>query len=541
MRRNGNLPKFVTKYCVPRYGTSFEAEHRHERADETGNVYGQVFSGPLTQSNYRNTSIKWTVKDSFDWFIFSNLGFVGAPWSDFCYEEDYAFSYAVPRKGSLLHGGYFAVSVGSGASHPTRDANHGRGHYIITGKEIGLSLDSETTVFGPQQIKVGGSVGYYWGDERKNVTDPDGTTIGTIPEYLIDNSAFSRSPRRFSVYDGYWLRSYHAGKPIDNPVQSSWSSILDHVMPRSLAYDSFAGDFTGSHAWNNSTHIISKNEVKVDEEGTQIKSNEDSAEIVIFGYNGHGEYAFSQELGKLLDFGTYPSHIYPQSAKGRHCLLGNGIIGSTQFSLAYVSPELDGHESVELPALQQGYSLIGVSTNFCILKKENLYDLYYRLTPIVTNLEAMPNVVAGGSWYMDMVSRVATDMDTSESIDFSSVLPPNNDETTGGYSSGAYGTMSLCVYDVYSENGSAYIVSKYAVFKFSYNRANVFELEKLMAYPSLKHVREFVLIRGQIVYKIREDGFEAYDMQTFLRLDDLPGFQSAVEKVWENPNTGEWT
>ncbi len=548
MRRAGTLPKFMTKYCVPRYGTSFEAEHRHERADETGNVYGQVFSRPLIQGNYRSTSVQWTISEGFDWFIFSNLGFVGAPWNDFMYEEDYVFSYAKNREHSLIHGGYFSFSLGFYISY--KEPNAGTGHYIVTGKEIIGALrvhDIDGRVqrnFGPNHIYNGY---YFWGDERKDLPDPNGTTAGVRPRYLVDNSAFSISPRRFSVYDGYWLRSYHAGKPIDNPVQSSWSAAIstDRAMLKNLAYDSFAGDYSAAESWDNTTHLISKNSV-IEEEGAVVRYGEDSAEIVIFGYNGHGEHAFAQELGKMLDFGTYQNpFFYPQSAKGRHCLLGDGIIGSTQFALAYVSPELDGYETVELPQQNCIYSLMGVSTEFTIVAKnyapvvggiltgyEYLYDMYYRLIPVVTNSETKPNVMAFGAWYVDMISRVATDMDTSEVIDFSGVLPPNDDENAWGYSSGAYGNMALCVYGWDSEDGIAYIVSKYAVYKLSYNRTYVYESEKLMAYPSLNHVREFVLIRDQVIYKIREDGFEAYDMQTFLRLDNLPGFQSAVEKVW---------
>ncbi len=48
-----------------------------------------------------------------------------------------------------------------------------------------------------------------------------------------------------------------------------------------------------------------------------------------------------------------------------------------------------------------------------------------------------------------------------------------------------------------------------------------------------KYAKELVLIHDQVIYKITETEFTAYDMQTFLRLDDLPGFQPAVVKVGE--------
>ncbi len=516
MRRNGNLPNFVTKYCVPRYGTSFEAEHRHEKADEAGNANGQVFN---MSAGARSTSGRWTIKDGFHWYIFSNLGFVGSPWNNICYEEDYAFPASDRGELSLLFGGY--INIGQGI----RYAGNFSTAYIATGKELESVVGWSGVQFGPNHILYGN---YYWADERKNYPDtPGGSTSVTRPEYLIDHSAFCRTPRRLQSAGG-WIRSYLAGIPMDNPTKGAWSSAfgLDRVWPGNLAYDSFAGEFSAGIASNNWTHVISKNEVVVDEEGTQLKHNENSAEIVIFGYNGNGHYAFAQELGRMLDFGIF---LYPQSAEFRHLLLGTGINGSTQFSLAYVSPELDGYEIVELPEQDRIYSLVGVSTNFCILKKDNLYDLYYRLTPIVTDSEAMPNIMAFGSWYLDMVSRVATDAETSEAVDFSAVLPPNDGEAYG-YSSGAYGTMALYVPDRYADDGVAYIVSKYAVFRIpcygSFSDEN-----KLMAYPALKHVREFVLIRDQVLYKIRETEFTAYDMQTFLRLDNLPGFQSAVEKA----------
>ena len=102
MKQTGNIPNFMKKYSVPRYGTSYEAEHRRDHADEFGNQFGQVFSEQYRTQVSNNS--RWTIRDSFDWYIFSNLGFIGQPGTSTIYEEVFIYNDASYNGTSAIFG-----------------------------------------------------------------------------------------------------------------------------------------------------------------------------------------------------------------------------------------------------------------------------------------------------------------------------------------------------------------------------------------------------------------------------------------------------
>ena len=165
-------------------------------------------------------------------------------------------------------------------------------------------------------------------------------------------------------------------------------------------------------------------------------------------------------------------------------------------------------------------------------------DFYYKLTPIISDVAFLNlNIGVFGSCYVNFDTMIGRDAETGEELYLTDVLPLSTGSSATCYSSGIYGEILLYAPNGIGQNrsGDRYIVTKNAVFKYQHEyTAN--ETLDAMAYPSWKHAREIVLIRDQIIYRIRASGFTAHDLQTFMRLDNLPGFQSAVQKIWLNPD-----
>ena len=103
------------------------------------------------------------------------------------------------------------------------------------------------------------------------------------------------------------------------------------------------------------------------------------------------------------------------------------------------------------------------------------------------------------------------------------------------------------LYFIQVRTGVDYFITKKRVF--SFNRPPAEQAEPLISglgpyvtasFPTANHCRQFCIYfdqpigerKYQILYIIEEDGFKAYDLQTFMRLDDLVDFESRVEVLW---------
>lgn len=150
-----------------------------------------------------------------------------------------------------------------------------------------------------------------------------------------------------------------------------------------------------------------------------------------------------------------------------------------------------------------------------------------------------------GSHFLDLRSMTLTDAETDESFDLSGALPmmdytPNYGVyDAAGKSSSDTGKL-LLYWPSKSIGSPIYLVSSKFVFKVNLPESGdpVFQNHFGFLFPCERHATHWYGFADQMIYKIGEDSLEIYDAQTFMRLDDLPGFQQPrVEKVWERPKS----
>ncbi len=241
---------------------------------------------------------------------------------------------------------------------------------------------------------------------------------------------------------------------------------------------------------------------------------------------------FSAENAKFVEGLNYTRAVglYRSEICGRFVLSGN--------LLQYYDVENDvvlGY-SFDMEPVQGYLHKIGFgsenhgATNFVSVRFGEHYSLLYKNMLLQEWTNNSASFCCFGSWYMDAGDKILRNAESGESIDLSGVL---SETITGNVGSGIHGEMATYVSDSeHEEKPLMYIVSANSVFRLPWVGGHVTG-NNLIYWPLPCHLRKIYFFYEQVVYVINKDGFTAYDMQTFLRLDDLPGFQSAVEKVWE--------
>ena len=579
MRRTGNLPKFMTKYCVPRYGTSYEAEHRHERADELGNHKGQVFYEDHSQ-NLQPSHHRWTTSDSYGWYIVSNLGLVGAPWDSLEYEEDFFYRQTQVNDGETRYmcilGGYLVVArVEAGGGFYDE---HNKVTKIDSGKEVVLNwgISSQGIAisdFSVNQISAGNS--YIFGEETIDVWLD--VNRNAPANYVSDNNGYAGAIYRYvGRPEGV---TYKNGARNVSGVHLDYSLLSNTYGPVMMHGLCVATSYPNRH-WHHNTLIqgstltisngrhVAQIDCDNSLDGRNIGSDELLGRNAIVTFSGYDSdnYLFSFERNESIptDRRINDRYVYDQikrldgqSVAGRAFVGSRNDLGGESYDfIGYVAPDEESYRVEKLtegvPVRLNGFgpSEVFARAVFNTVIEGTVASSSRLLFEGKFISELSDAHIAGvfGTSFFNYDTKILTNAETGEENDLHEVIPDIEGNLVRGFrSSGEKGTM-LVIQNQTSfidENGNRrtdyYIVSESHVFKVSKVFKNGSEQAYderygVSAYPCWKHAREIIVFYEQIVYKIRKDGFTAYDMQTFMRLDNLPGFQSAVEKIWER----EW-
>jgi hypothetical protein len=131
--------------------------------------------------------------------------------------------------------------------------------------------------------------------------------------------------------------------------------------------------------------------------------------------------------------------------------------------------------------------------------------------------------IFGTDFFINTETYILTDAETGETFDLSDII---GGRTIANFGNGC-GNYCYCT-EIIDQWIYLYVISKNKIFKASFPVGSVIYN---FLFPSIYHGKVMIILYRDIIYHITET-FTAYDMQTLLRVDTLPGFESCVREVW---------
>ena len=495
MRRIGTPPKIFKKYNISRYNSSHDAEYKSAYVDE----YAQLRAANRSSQ---------TTRDDFPFYLVSNQGFVGTVDKGAMYEEDFRANACLSLPDTQAKG-HVAIKGGYVSFQNQTDGNQGEILYIGDGKPIEIFRYLEdgnlTTVYTNcffTSRSIVRNYYTYWGSTNLGYTTTIAETSATWDDITRTGSSSFKYYHRGDGTPGMTTAAVpsSSGNGVNNCRGYNAGAL------RSGGYVRFISP-SGSLQLSDSTHI------------TQQTGGE------LFVNNGN---LYSLEVGRVVHVTQYSPRN--TNVSGRYWFHRDGYSGD--YYLIYYDPESD----TTTTAVNACHGMINADNAFALawITDPNApggraYSLYFKGVKVRDGFEfnnSTDMYIFVGSCCFEKATGVMTNYETGETRDMS-ILSELLSSRSGVYPVAGLYAEVICVSSTSNVDADQdrYVIGWDGIRKFRAPSTDFF------AYPNERHATSVYWIKDQVLSIIGKDGYQAYDLQTFMRLDNLPGFEGAVELV----------